>query len=403
MNSQIYFEPLNDGTDQAPCIFYDDSFFDFNSASSDSAPPAVESLDDLPSSFMENSSFDDLQQPHLLDNSTSQSSFFDSFASDDTFSSFHSDMSVWPTESPNREPTDAHREWSSSPPTRTSDIFMADPSTPASQVSQITESPRTTPSMPPMGPIEAFWRPIMGSSPQNTMPFRTPQRKKLPQLARTHTSPKPKVTKVTKKAVPKKRTTLTQETGERSIKDLYSSTWESLTQEEKGRLLLPLLQGIDPNTGKKITKAGTLLPPPNYTYVGANFVTNQTTSLGGQPTPSDFYPAPSQYAGYTSVASPQINDTTDVNLEAVEAFNRRGMSALDTTLSTSFDSFDSFSTTDTSDLAANTIDQGLGGPCGNGIIGDAIHMPTPPAVYGSTRQQEALDRNAMLRAQGRRR
>jgi hypothetical protein len=79
--------------------------------------------------------------------------------------------------------------------------------------------------------------------------------------------------------------------------------------------------------------------------------------------------------------------------------------------------------------------QGLAGPCGNGFIGDSVwknnppssnivdalpnanaiananamvggelgQMPTPSGEYGRKRQQEALNRNAMLRAAGRRR
>jgi hypothetical protein len=90
---------------------------------------------------------------------------------------------------------------------------------------------------------------------------------------------------------------------------------------------LPLLQGIDPNTGLKVGVAGTLAPPPNYEAIGVDYL-------------------------------------------------------------------------------PDTVGQDAGGPFGNGMIGGmtmGVQMQGQAEEFGRNRQQEALERNAMLRAQGRHR
>ncbi|EMD67842.1 hypothetical protein COCSADRAFT_352865 [Bipolaris sorokiniana ND90Pr] len=397
MTSQNSFQPLSDDVNLASSNFTEDSFFDFNGASSDGNLPIADLSDDLPLSFAEEEFWGGFEELPPLEPSVSQSSFFDSFASEDTFSSFQSDMSLWTTEAFNEESVNIQCDWPSSPPTKTSDLPTVDSSVTTPPVSQAIDPARSKPSEQPVGAIEALWGPIMSSSPQKSA--LTPPTKKEP-------LPKMKTTKVIKqkttpkKTAPKKKTpknlsTPTRRSEDRSIKDLYNSTWASLTDEEKGRLLLPLLQGVDPNTGKKITKAGTLLLPPDYEVIGANTQIDLTQSPYPHANTTSSSPSASTAHNSDSVLAvpeylPYISDTTsfnDVNLDAIEAFNRCGMGATDAMGDSDIDT-------------RGTVGKGLGGPCGNGIIGGAIEMPTPPSVYGSARQQEALERNAMLCAQG---
>ncbi|KAF1850831.1 uncharacterized protein K460DRAFT_391240 [Cucurbitaria berberidis CBS 394.84] len=69
-----------------------------------------------------------------------------------------------------------------------------------------------------------------------------------------------KVTKATKKT--HKRTTSTPSPAangrQRSLQELYKAQFITLSKEEKARLLLPLLQGIDPVTGLQTGRPGTL-------------------------------------------------------------------------------------------------------------------------------------------------
>ncbi|EUC33917.1 hypothetical protein COCCADRAFT_4643 [Bipolaris zeicola 26-R-13] len=395
MTSQNSFQPLSDDMELASSSFMEDSFFDFNGASSDCNIPIADSSDNLPPSFAEEAFWGDSEELPQLEPSTSQNSFLDSFASEDTFSSFQSDMSLWTVEVPGEEPVDTQCDWPSSPPTKTSDLPMVDTSTTTPPVPQATEPARVQSSEQPVGAIEALWGPILSSSPQQ--PALTPPTRKEP-------LPKMKATKVIKqkstpkKKTPKKRATPTRRSADRSMKDLYNSTWASLTDEEKGRLLLPLLQAIDPNTSKKITEAGTLLSPPDYEAIGANTHVDITQSpypntnlVSSSPSASTPHNADSAVA--IPEYLPYISDTTsfdDINLSAIEAFNRGDTCATDATGEFGIDT-------------TGTVGEGLGGPCGNGIIGGPIEMPAHPSVYGSARQQEALELNTMLRAQGRRR
>jgi hypothetical protein len=87
--------------------------------------------------------------------------------------------------------------------------------------------------------------------------------------------PGARVTKSKAKATPHKRTTSTPV--ERTLRELYNLPWMELTHPEKARLLLPLLQGIDPNTSLHTGVAGSLAaPPPDYEFIGADM-----TGMGG--------------------------------------------------------------------------------------------------------------------------
>ncbi|EMD92094.1 hypothetical protein COCC4DRAFT_25669 [Bipolaris maydis ATCC 48331] len=395
MTSQNFFQFLSDDMNLESSSFTEDSFFDFNGASSDGNLPITDHSDDLPASFTEEELWGDLEELPPLEPSTSQSSFFDSFASENTFSSFQSDMSLWTAELTSEETVDNQCDWPSSPPTKESDPPTVDSSVTTPPVSQAIESARVKPSEQPMGAIEALWGPVLSSSPQQSS--LTPPNRKEP-------LPRMKATKVIKqettpkKKAPKKRTTLVRRSEDRSIKNLYNSTWASLTDEEKGRLLLPLLQGIDSNTSKQITNAGTLLPPPDYEAIGADVQIDFTQSPYLHANTTSSSPSVFTAHNYDSVVAvpeylPYVSDTTsfdNVNLDAIESFNRDNMGATNATGDFDIDT-------------SSAVGKGLGGPCSNGIIGGAIDMPAPPSVYGSTRQQEALERNAMLRAQGRRR
>jgi hypothetical protein len=330
------------------------------------------------------------------------------------------------------------------------------------------------------------------------------------------------------------------------VQELYNLPWSHLSQEEKGCLLLPLLQGIDPNTGIKIGEPGTLLPPPEFEMIGedifgtgdsgAKFMgtstpkqkrkvtplttsspTAMTTQSGQSPNnngassasyvpnmigetssntnnPIDlagdaitfnddafnlFDGANNNHIDLTSQNSParNIDDEDAARFRArMEANKKQPMMAQPTVSDFTFDHADT-SQNNTSNIAMADMDdidaavfrscqefnrqhdlmtqsaasdmpdfsfdesnfdiyagfkpagQGLGGPCGNGFIGDSVQknnpasgnivnalanahamvggelgqMPTPSGEYGRKRQQEALKRNAMLRAAGRRR
>jgi hypothetical protein len=78
-----------------------------------------------------------------------------------------------------------------------------------------------------------------------------------------------RVAKPTKaKAAPHNRTTSSPV--ERSIAELFNAPFLSLSHAERARLMLPLLQGVDPNTGLKAGVAGSMVPPPDFEYIGAH-------------------------------------------------------------------------------------------------------------------------------------
>jgi hypothetical protein len=255
------------------------------------------------------------------------------------------------------------------------------------------------------------------------------------------TTQKPRVTKAKKTTKPEKahkRTVSAPSSGPRSVQTLYTLPWSHLSQEEKGLLLLPLLQGIDPNTGEKIGEAGSLFPPPSF-----EMVTDDVFGTGDDGT--NFMDKPSPLSISSLAATTNIDLTVDdldlsdkdiAVFRACQAFNiqheAQKKNALPTVLDFNFDMPD-FEFDETNwDIFDNFMPatQGLGGPTSNGVVDNSIRkvttvndngntgralnlpdmmgtglgqMPIPSGDYGRKRQQEALGRNAMLRAAGRRR
>jgi hypothetical protein len=288
--------------------------------------------------------------------------------------------------------------------------------------------------MPSSTPKKALPKPVA--------PARAPAKPRAPKSKPSVSSkatPKAKVSKAVKTKKPAKahkRTVSAPSGAPRSVQELYNLPWSHLSQEEKGRLLLPLLQGLDPNTGTKIGEAGSLLPPPHFDMVredvfgtgddGANF-------LPQVPTPQ--------------TSSPAANTTSDISAEGVAVFTactefnkqfdmqKKQPSPLHFNTDLPDFNFDmpdfQFDPSDFDCLAGfQPAGQGLGGPCGNGVIGAPVQkptsssnnvnantgingsgmiggdfgqMPTPSGDYGRKRQQEALKLNAMRQAAGRRR
>ena len=254
------------------------------------------------------------------------------------------------------------------------------------------------------------------------------------------TTQKPRVTKAKKTTKPEKahkRTVSAPSSGPRSVQTLYTLPWSHLSQEEKGLLLLPLLQGIDPNTGEKIGEAGSLLPPPSF-----EMVTDDVFGTGDDGTNFMDKPSPLSTSSSTTTRIDLTGDDFDLSdkdivvFRACQAFNiqheAQKKNALPTVSDFSFDIPD-FEFDETNwDIFDNFMPatQGLGGPTSNGVVGNSIRkvttandnsntdsalklpdimgtglgqMPVPSGEYGRKRQQEALVRNAMLRAAGRRR
>lgn len=361
------------------------------------------------------------------------------------------------------------------------------------------------------GPIEAMWAPLMNPTPatpekKNKAPakprkprvskpkaapkVKAPPKPKVPKVPK---APKEKATKVTKSKKPArahKRTVSAPSGPLRCVGELYHLPWSQLTQEEKGRLLLPLLQGIDPSTGIKIGEPGSLLPPPDFEMIGEDvFGTGDSgdklmgTSTSPPETqrncvtitpssPTKFLSSPAtatstrdidaedaaKYRALMAAQKAQVPPANPAmsNAKINNAYKPLGndfvnmdyclnrntnTAASDFQLSVPELQFDlpefnlpEFNFTNTFRPAS----QGIGGPYDNGVIGDSApapaaqqptppvndnnnladatallnarrtgnfigQIPTPSSDYGRIRQQEALKRNAMLQAAGRRR
>jgi hypothetical protein len=171
----------------------------------------------------------------------------------------------------------------------------------ASRVADFDPSPSKRPrsktpvlSSTPPGPIEAMWssgvtpeqrramhKQLASSPAANTnASITTPTRKSVAKKARTQaprklskqakaqpqqaqyqhqrTSSISSLPTSTVAGAPVLSTLQASSSNERPISVLYKENFMSLTMEEKARLLFPLLQGIDPETGEKWTEAGTL-------------------------------------------------------------------------------------------------------------------------------------------------
>jgi hypothetical protein len=380
-------------------MFTDSTYFDEDILPTADVPlPSIECTEDLPANFFD--------------------SAFDIGFDDENL---HSDMSVWPADG----------------------LLVCDDDRPADFV-DLTSSP------PSSGTIETLWRPLIGSDtinialPDTPTPSRTPAKHRAPKAKTSmsvKTTQKPRVTKAKKITKPEKahkRTVSAPSSGPRSVQTLYTLPWSHLSQEEKGLLLLPLLQGIDPNTGEKIGEAGSLLPPPSF-----EMVTDDVFGTGDDGTNFMDKPSPLSTSSSATTSIDLTGDDLDLSdkdiavFRACQAFNiqheaQKKKNALPTVSDFSFDIPD-FEFDETNwDIFDNFMPatQGLDGPTSNGVVGNSIRkvttandngntgsalklpdimgtglrqMPVPSGDYGRKRQQEALGRNAMLRAAGRRR
>ncbi|KAI4704886.1 hypothetical protein J4E89_009471 [Alternaria sp. Ai002NY15] len=375
----------------------------------------------------------------------------------------------------------------------------------------------TLPAVP--GPIEAMWTPLMNPAPPATPAKKTkapakpratkPKAPPKPKVVKVKAPPKPrapkppkekaaKVTKPKKPAKAHKRTVSAPSGPIRCVGELYHLPWSQLSQEEKGRLLLPLLQGIDPSTGIKIGEPGTLLPPPDFEMIGEDLFgtgdsgaklmgtstaspETQRNSLTITPSsPTAFLSSPAtaittrdsdaedaakyralmaaQKAQMSTTSSPMSNsDINNIDIDINNTVQSFGNDAVNMNYCLNKDT-SSFASDFQLDLPDFQLDlsefefnlgdmshpayqglnsgRGLGGPCGNGVIGDPApaaapavqpvspvnnnldlsdaaamlnarrgigQTPTPASDYGRLRQMEALKRNAELQAAGRRR
>jgi hypothetical protein len=195
---------------------------------------------------------------------------------------------------------------------------------------------------------------------------RAPKKPKEPKEKKPRSPPKPKTaasaTKVTKKtktsstSAPHQRTVSAPSPNDRTLKELYNASFLSLTQDEKTRLVLPLFQGVDPNTGLHVASPGTLASQePDFEAIGAD----------------EFPPANAQNSAGTMA---QGNGTGAVGQTG------RGMNS-------GYQPGNGMTSGRMTSLQAGIrmID---------GMDAEAL---------GRDRQREALERNAMLRAAGRRR
>jgi hypothetical protein len=379
-------------------MFTDSTYFDEDILPTADVPlPSIECTEDLPANFFD--------------------SAFDIGFDDENL---HSDMSVWPADG----------------------LLECDDDRPADLV-DLTSSP------PSPGTIETLWRPLIGSDtinialPDTPTPSRAPAKHRAPKAKTSmsvKTTQKPRVTKAKKITKPEKahkRTVSAPSSGPRSVQTLYTLPWSHISQEEKGLLLLPLLQGIDPNTGENIGEAGSLLPPPSF-----EMVTDDVFGTGDDGTNFMDKPSPLSTSSSATTSIDLTGDDLDLSdkdiavFRACQAFNiqheAQKKNALPTISDFSFD-IPNFEFDETNwDIFDNFMPatQGLGGPTSNGVVGNSIRkvttandngntgsalklpdimgtglgqMPVPSGDYGRKRQQEALGRNAMLRAAGRRR
>jgi hypothetical protein len=217
---------------------------------------------------------------------------------------------------------------------------------------------------------------IAMSPPQTVTPTPTPSRKaRAPAkpratTQRSNTASANKVTKPKKATAAHKRNasapTPVTTAVPRPLHELQSSPFVSLTHEERCRLLLPLLQGIDPTTGQKIAAPGLLAQNVDFEAIGEDLVTPRriAPAVSMSPSPASSYP----------VAVPALMHAPP------PAFN------MDFNMQMQMQS--GASPTDKALVEEAAQDLGMG-----------VNME----YGGANRQNEALQRAEMLRAMGRRR
>ncbi|KAH7074591.1 hypothetical protein BKA63DRAFT_513302 [Paraphoma chrysanthemicola] len=135
----------------------------------------------------------------------------------------------------------------------------------SSQVTDLNISPakRSSP-----GTVEALWSPGVGSDVRRTIgAISIPNQNSSSSPAATITTPTPAPKPAKKARAPtKKRTPAAKKTTQQpqrpkkhlSMSDLLAGDFEYFPTQDKARLLLPMLQGFDPETGTKLAKAGTM-------------------------------------------------------------------------------------------------------------------------------------------------
>ncbi|KAH7087549.1 hypothetical protein FB567DRAFT_621500 [Paraphoma chrysanthemicola] len=135
----------------------------------------------------------------------------------------------------------------------------------SSQVADLSISPakRSSP-----GTVEALWSPGVGSDDRRTIgaiPVPHQAFSSSPAAKITTPTPAPKPAKKAR-APAKKRTPASKKTTQQpqrpkkplSLSELLAGEFEFFPTQDKARLLLPMLQGFDPETGTKLAKAGTM-------------------------------------------------------------------------------------------------------------------------------------------------
>ena len=184
------------------------------------------------------------------------------------------DMSAWSTDMGTGQPGGIQGgDWAPLPTSQAPDYLSAAATSLGLSALQSTE---VLPASPPPELSAPAVAAVAAKKPCKPRAAREPKKK---------ASPKPtvaKVAKATKKATKKTsghRAPPTPTNSERTILELYNSRWSGLAMGEKHRLLLPLLSGVDPNTGVKIGAAGAFLPPPDFESIGKDLFNSGTTNI----------------------------------------------------------------------------------------------------------------------------
>ncbi|USP75714.1 hypothetical protein yc1106_02988 [Curvularia clavata] len=256
----------------------------------------------------------------------------------------------------------------------------------------------------------------------------------------------PKKAAIPKKAAPKKSVTLKKAitpkkalpaitARERSLEELSNVPWSNLTQKERERLLLPMIRGIDSATGvatasPEASLTGAIVESPSLDLKNGGAQT--PTTAPSTPMSSFSSPWEALALGIHTLTNDQIIENL-LDIAVSEGYHMIGNKTITTpVLSSSSDGFEngskvnmtknnsSIQSVNTAAVLANnnavvqsfgltnvnttTADQGFTFPSStDNFIPEAFKMPLPPAMYGITRQQEALKKHAQLQAQGRHR
>ncbi|CAO2649647.1 Nn.00g070320.m01.CDS01 [Neocucurbitaria sp. VM-36] len=200
---------------------------------------------------------------------------------------------------------------------------------------------------------------------------------------------------------------------QRSIQELYAAKFVTLSLDEKARLLLPLLQGLDPITGLRTGRPGTLLASES------SAVAQGSSSVSDSPAP----PATDMIGNNgNDMGLGDWNfdiDTNDLGFDIdtgiatnnnIIAANDDGFNMNANDLGFDIDSSIDLANIDfgANDLASNMSTGSADVPSTNNLNTNTINMVQQAAAelndeYCMNRQNEALERAVMLQAAGRRR